>query len=86
LGWVNKIGGILLFAVLYTLILSVLLFFASQLHVFTEQTIAESKTYIYIQPWGARVIDSLGTIIPLFKNVFAELQTFFEKIGGKLSA
>jgi len=86
LGWVNKIGGILLFAVLYTLIMSVLLFFALQLHVFTEQTIAESKTYIYIQPWGARVIDSLGTIIPLFKNVFAELQTFFEKIGGKLSA
>jgi membrane protein required for colicin V production len=85
LGWLNKIGGIILFALLYTIILSVLLFFASQLHVFTEQTIKESKTYVYIQPWGPRVIDSLGTIIPLFKNVFAELQSFFEKIGGKLS-
>lgn len=85
LGWINKIGGVLLFAVLYTLILSVLLFFAAQLHVFTEQTIEESTTYVYIQPWGPRVIDSLGTIIPLFKNVFAELQSFFEKIGGKLS-
>lgn len=86
LGWVNKIGGILLFAVLYTVILSVLLFFASQLHVFTQQTIQESKTYAYIQPWGPRVIDSIGTIIPIFKNVFAELQFFFEKIGSKLSA
>lgn len=86
LGWVNKIGGILLFAVLYTVILSVLLFFASQLHVFTQQTIQESKTYTYIQPWGPRVIDSIGTIIPIFKNVFAELQFFFEKIGSKLSA
>lgn len=86
LGWANKIAGVLLYAVLYTLILSVLLFFAAQLHVFTPQTISESKSYVYIQPLGPKVLDAVGTVVPLFSNVFEDLQRFFEKLGGRLSA
>lgn len=86
LGWANKIAGVLLYAVLYTLILSVLLFFAAQLHVFTPQTIGESKTYVYIQPLGPKVLDAVGTVVPLFSNVFEDLQRFFEKLGSRLSA
>jgi membrane protein required for colicin V production len=32
LGWANKIGGILLYLVLYTIIFSILLFYGIQLH------------------------------------------------------
>jgi membrane protein required for colicin V production len=85
LGWVNKLAGVVLYAVLYALILSVLLFFAAQMHVFTEQTIEESRTYGFIQPWGPGVLDAVGKVIPLFSNVFADLQEFFEKLSGKLS-
>jgi len=85
LGWVNKVAGVLLYAVLYSLILSVLLFFAAQMHVFTAQTIEESKTYVYIQPWGPKVLEAVGKIIPVFSNVFTDLQEFFEKLGGRIS-
>ena len=86
LGWINKAAGILLYILLYTLIFSVLLFFAAQLKLFTPQTIEESRTYVHIQPWGPKVLDAIGTVIPIFSNVFDELQKFFEKLGGKLSA
>lgn len=86
LGWINKAAGIVLYCILYTLIFSVLLFFAAQLNVFTSKTIEESRTYVFIQPWGPKVIDAIGTVVPLFRNVFAELQAFFEKLSGKLSA
>src|ERR1700744_4387306 len=33
LGWANKLGGILLYAILYTIIFSVFLFYADKLHV-----------------------------------------------------
>ena len=86
LGWVNKMAGIVLYAVLYILILSVLLFFAVQLHVFTAQTLEESRTFVFIQPWGPKVIEAVGTILPVFSNVFEKLQEFFEKLSTKLSA
>lgn len=85
LGWVNKFAGILLYGVLYSLILSVLLFFAVQMHVFTAQTIEESRIYAYIQPWGPKVLEAVGKVVPVFSNVFTDLQQFFEKLGGKLS-
>ncbi len=86
LGWINKIAGIVLYAVLYTFILSVLLFFAVQMHVFTAQTLEESRTYVFIQPWGPKVLEAVGTILPVFSNIFAELQEFFEKLSTRLSA
>lgn len=84
LGSINKIAGVLLYVLLYCIIFSVLLFYITQFGVFTQQTIDESKVYSYIQPWGPRVIDTIGTVIPVFKNVFSDLQEFFGNIGGKL--
>jgi membrane protein required for colicin V production len=84
LGWVNKAAGILLYMALYTLIFSVLLFFAEQLNIFTDQTIAESVTYVYISPLGPKVIEMIAVVIPVFKNVFAELQAFFENLSSRL--
>jgi membrane protein required for colicin V production len=55
------------------------------MHVFTAQTIEESRIYAYIQPWGPKVLEAVGKVVPVFSNVFADLQQFFEKLGGKLS-
>jgi membrane protein required for colicin V production len=86
LGSINKIGGVLLYVLLYSIIFSVLLFYTVQFGLFTQQAINESKVYIYIQPWGPRVIDTIGIVIPVFKNVFSDLQEFFGNLGGKLSS
>ncbi|GAC1396278.1 MAG: hypothetical protein NVSMB63_16690 [Sediminibacterium sp.] len=81
LGWLNKLGGVLLYGALYTMVLSVLLFFAVNMHLVGQDTIAASKTYSYIQPWGPTAINALGSVIPFFKGMFAALSQFFEGIG-----
>lgn len=80
LGWVNRIAGIILFALLYSILYSVFLFYAVQVKLFSEETIAQSNIYSYIQPLGPKVIDAMGTVIPWFKDMFAQLQQFFDGI------
>lgn len=84
LGWLDKLGGILLYAILYTLIFSVIIFFAAKTLLLSPETIAASTVYNYISPWGPKVIDNLGKIIPVFKDLFLELQRFFENVGNKI--
>ena len=84
LGWVNKLGGAILYAVIYTLSFSVLLFFLVQVKLISEKTVNESITYSYIKPWGPIVINAIGRFIPLFKDMFTELENFFENLAQKL--
>lgn len=85
LGWVDKIGGIFFYLVIYTIIFSVLLFFAAKTSFISPQTIAASSTYPYIAPVGPFVIDNLGKIIPIFQDLFLQLQLFFEKLGNNFA-
>jgi len=85
LGWLNKLGGIILYAVIYTLIFSVLLFYATQLNLIKPETIKSSATYSYVQPWGPKVIDGVGSVIPVFKGMFSELEKFFEGVAHSIS-
>ena len=86
LGWVNRLGGILLFVVLYILIFSVLIFYAEQVSLIKPETRNASVTYPYIQPWGPKVIDGFGKIVPVFKGMFSELQEFFGHVSDKVPA
>jgi membrane protein required for colicin V production len=77
MGWLNKLGGILLYAALYTMLLSVLLFYALQVHMLSAATVRSSLTYPFIRPWGPAVIDEFGKFVPFFKGMFAQLENFF---------
>ncbi|HSF45135.1 MAG TPA: hypothetical protein VLA58_03965, partial [Chitinophagaceae bacterium] len=81
LGWVNSIGGFLIYALLYTLIFSVALFYFDQIQHISEATKEQSKVYAYIEPWGQWSMDLLGKVIPVFKDVFTDMQDFFQKVG-----
>ncbi len=85
LGWLNKIGGILLYAVIYTIIFSILLFYAEQIGFVKPERMSDSLTYSFVQPWGPKVINGFGDIIPLFRDMFADLQEFFAGVGKKIS-
>ena len=65
LGWVNRLGGILLYVVLYVLIFSVIIFYADQLQFIKPETKSQSVTYSYIQPWGPKVMDGIGKGTPV---------------------
>ncbi|HUR67427.1 MAG TPA: CvpA family protein [Chitinophagaceae bacterium] len=84
LGWINKIGGILLYIAIYTIVFSVLIFYAEQMKLLKPETIDHSLTYQYIQPWGPKVINALGSLIPFFKDMFEELKDFFGTVAGKI--
>lgn len=85
LGWVNRLGGIVFFVIIYTIIFSVLLFYAEHMKLVQQETIDKSLTYSFVQPWGPKVINGFGNIIPIFKDVFGELEEFFGKIAVKIS-
>lgn len=80
LGWVNRLGGIAFYGVLYLLLFSVILFYTTQLNITSTTAINQSKCYGFVAPFGPKVINSIGTVIPIFKNLFAELQSFFNNI------
>ena len=84
LGWVNRIGGIVFFIMLYMIIFSVFLFYAEKIHLFEDATIQSSKAYPFVKPWGPKVIDGLGRIIPAFKDMFAQLENYFESLSTKI--
>lgn len=83
LGWANKLGGILLYIILYTLAYSVMLFYAEQLKLISPTAIQQSVTYAYIQPLGPWVIDGFGKLIPAFRDMFGELEAFFDRLAQK---
>lgn len=85
LGWLNRIGGILLYSALYLIIFSIFIFYAEKLVLIKPETIEASQTYSYIQPWGPTVIDNFGKLIPIFKNMFIELGDFFDSLSNKIS-
>lgn len=82
LGWLNKLGGMVLFVVMYVLVISVVLFYGEQMKLIPTETIKQSITYSYIQPLGPKVIDGLASVIPLFRNMFLQLQEFFGSLSG----
>lgn len=85
LGWLNRIGGILFFAALYIIIFSIFLFYAEKLQLIKNSVIQSSVTYSFVQPWGPKVIDGFGIIIPIFKDMFARLEEFFSGISNKIA-
>lgn len=81
LGFVNKLAGVFLYCILYTLLLSVVLFYAVQIEIIKPETVAQSKSYPFIAPWGPKAINLFGDIIPLFKNMFHQLEDFFDGVA-----
>lgn len=83
LGWLNKLGGIILYLFIYLFVYSIILFYLTKMEILTTETIAASRTYNLVEPFGPKAVDMLGSIIPVFKNVFEQLSAFFETIAGK---
>lgn len=83
LGWLNRIGGILLYCILYITVFSVALFYLTQMNMIKQETIASSRFYKYIQPVGPVAINTFGKLIPFFKDMFARLEDFFTTVAQK---
>jgi membrane protein required for colicin V production len=86
LGWVNRLGGMIFYAALYITVFSVIIFYAEQIHLVKQPTIDKSITYSFVQPWGPKAINAFGTILPIFRNMFEQLEDFFGGVSNHLSS
>jgi len=80
-GWINTLGGIVMYLLLYGTLFSVVLFYFEKLHLIGPNEISASKSYPYIHRMGPVAIDSLGKLIPFFKGMFAELSDYFNHLS-----
>ena len=85
LGWVNRLGGAIFYVLLYTIIFSVFLFYAERMNIVKQEAVSSSISYPYIKPIGPAVINVFGKIIPLFKDSFQQLESFFESLSDKIT-
>lgn len=81
LGWLNRIGGMLFYLLIYYFIYSIILFYATQLSVVQPATTGASVVYPYLAPFAPKLLAAVGTVIPLFRDMFAELLRFFDEVG-----
>lgn len=81
LGWLNRLGGMVFYILIYYFIYSIILFYATQLSVLKPATIDASVVYPYVAPFAPKLIAAVGTVIPLFRDMFADLLRFFEEVG-----
>ena len=81
MGWANRIAGIALFVLLYSIIFSIFIFYALQIKLLNQAAADASLSYPYIKGIGPAVMEGIGAVIPWFKNMFAELQQFFGKFA-----
>lgn len=84
MGWIDKVGGIILYTSLFTITFSVILFYAIQLNVFTTSSIQSSKCYGFVKPWASFFINGMGKIFPIFKGLFVQLESYFQLAAKKL--
>jgi len=84
LGWLNRIGGIILYAALYMIIASIFIFYAQKLQLLQPGATESSQTLHLIEPLGPLVIDNFGRVITVFKDMFTELGDFFNALSNKM--
>lgn len=86
LGWLNRVGGVVFYILIYLFIYSIILFYATQLNFIKPATTQASVTYHFLQPFGPKVISILSAVIPFFRNMFDELLHFFDNVAATKQA
>lgn len=70
LGWANRLGGIVIYFLLYFMIYSILLFYLHKMGIISDDMAVRSKTFNLVSSMGPTAVDWMGKIIPVFKDLF----------------
>jgi membrane protein required for colicin V production len=81
LEWLNKLGGILLFLILYIAIYSIILFYSAETGIISKQAADESHFYHLLAPFGPAIVRFITGFIPFGQDMFIALEGFFDKIA-----
>jgi membrane protein required for colicin V production len=86
MGWLNKLGGIILYSAIFITVYSILLWIANQLYWLSPELKMQSVVYPYIAQLGPAVMNLWGKIVPVFKDMFENLQSFFDNAARQIQA
>ncbi|PWV53590.1 CvpA family protein [Chitinophaga sp. S165] len=86
LGWLNKLGGIILYSAIFIIVYSILLWIANQLYWLSPELKMQSVVYPYIEHLGPAVMNLWGKVVPVFKDMFENLQSFFDNAARELQS
>ncbi len=78
LGWLNKLGGVAFYVLIYLMILSIFVFYLKKLGLASPVWSENSITFPYLDAFAPKVMEWVGKIIPVFKDLFHQLE---ESIG-----
>lgn len=84
LGWMDRLGGVAFFLIIYLFIFSILVFYASELNWISNEAKETSRVYRFIAPIGPAMVNALGKVIPFFGDLFEKLKVFFENLDKKV--
>ncbi len=71
LGWLNKLLGIILYAIIYGTILSAILYFLQILGVIETSKLKDAMVYPYLQKWWPFFMEKMSLIIPSIKKTLS---------------
>ncbi|MBX9891236.1 MAG: CvpA family protein [Chitinophagaceae bacterium] len=77
LGWANRIGGILLYALLYSSLLTLVLFYADKLQLLSADAKANSQFYHFMHGFAKPLLSFIADALPFIKNILQQLSDFF---------
>lgn len=77
MGWIDRLGGVVFFVLIYLFIFSIFLFYISEMNWISDSTKESSRVYTYIEPVAPFMVELLGKILPVFKDLFEDLKMFF---------
>ncbi len=83
LGIVNKLAGGLLYAFVGAVLYSSILWIGARMNLITPEQIAGSKTYSWLSCLAPWFFSAAGALVPFAKDVFANLQHFFDAVNNK---
>ncbi len=81
MGWLDRLGGIFFFVLIYLFIFSIFLFYGTEMNWVGERAREESKVYLYIMPVAPWMMKIAGFVLPVFKDLFENLKSFFENLA-----
>lgn len=84
LGLINRLAGGVFYALLAAIVLSACFWLANQVHAISPDTVASSKIFPYLEPLAPWVFAHVGAVLPFAKNIFADLQHFFDGVNQHL--
>lgn len=83
LGFINRALGVVLRVFLFTLLFSMFIWLINQAGLISPETKSQSAVFGFLLPAADYTITFLGNILPAVKNIFADIEHFFEDLASK---